>query len=68
MYARELTGLAKTYPGGVPALKKLDLNGAAGDLYALIGPKGEGKSTTISNISSLVNKSGGSVRVFGYDL
>jgi len=67
-YALELSGLTKTYPGGVQALKGLDLNVEAGDFYALLGPNGAGKSTTIGIISSLVNKSGGSVRVFGYDL
>ncbi|MCZ4059261.1 ABC transporter ATP-binding protein [Pantoea sp. LMR881] len=67
-YALELTRLTKTYPGGVQALKGIDLNVEAGDFYALLGPNGAGKSTTIGIISSLVNKSEGSVRVFGYDL
>lgn len=40
----------------------------AGDFYALLGHNGAGKSTTISIISSLVNKTSGKVRVFGYDL
>ena len=39
-----------------------------GDFYALLGPNGAGKSTTIGIITSLVNKSSGSVKVFGYDL
>ncbi|MGX9236749.1 ABC transporter ATP-binding protein [Pantoea ananatis] len=67
-YALELSRLTKTYPGGVQALKGIDLNVEAGDFYALLGPNGAGKSTTIGIISSLVNKSEGSVRVFGYDL
>lgn len=67
-YALELSRLTKTYPGGVQALKGIDLNVEAGDFYALLGPNGAGKSTTIGIISSLVNKSAGSVRVFGYDL
>ena len=67
-YALELSRLTKTYSGGVQALKGIDLNVEAGDFYALLGPNGAGKSTTIGIISSLVNKSGGSVRVFGYDL
>ncbi len=67
-YALELEKLTKTYPGGVQALKGIDLSVEAGDFYALLGPNGAGKSTTIGIISSLVNKSGGRVRVFGYDL
>ncbi|WP_437615694.1 ABC transporter ATP-binding protein [Erwinia sp. V71] len=67
-YALELEKLAKTYPGGVQALKGIDLRVEAGDFYALLGPNGAGKSTTIGIISSLVNKTSGKVRVFGYDL
>ncbi|MEQ9941170.1 ABC transporter ATP-binding protein [Pectobacterium aroidearum] len=67
-YALELAQLTKTYPGGVKALRGIDLNVDAGDFYALLGPNGAGKSTTIGIISSLVNKTAGKVRVFGYDL
>lgn len=67
-YALELEQLTKTYPGGVRALRGIDLRVEAGDFYALLGPNGAGKSTTIGIISSLVNKSSGKVRVFGYDL
>lgn len=67
-YALELEKLTKTYAGGVQALKGFDLAVEAGDFYALLGPNGAGKSTTIGIISSLVNKTGGKVRVFGYDL
>ncbi|HCJ4574034.1 TPA: ABC transporter ATP-binding protein, partial [Salmonella enterica] len=60
--------LKKTYPGGVQALRGIDLQVEAGDFYALPGPNGAGKSTTIGIISSLVNKTSGRVNVFGYDL
>ncbi|WP_300002160.1 ABC transporter ATP-binding protein [uncultured Cedecea sp.] len=66
--ALELEQLTKTYPGGVRALRGIDLRVEAGDFYALLGPNGAGKSTTIGIISSLVNKTSGNVRVFGYDL
>ena len=66
--ALELSKLTKTYAGGVQALKGIDLQVEAGDFYALLGPNGAGKSTTIGIISSLVNKTSGQVRVFGYDL
>lgn len=66
-YALELTELTKTYHNGVKALKGINLTVETGDFYALLGPNGAGKSTTIGIISSLVNKSSGKVKVFGYD-
>ncbi|MGM3162782.1 ABC transporter ATP-binding protein [Dickeya undicola] len=67
-YALELMNVTKTYPGGVRALRGIDLRVEAGDFYALLGPNGAGKSTTIGIISSLVNKTDGRIQVFGYDL
>ncbi len=67
-HALEISGLTKTYNGQVYALKGLDLIVQQGDFYALLGPNGAGKSTTIGIISSLVNKTAGQVKVFGYDL
>ncbi|MGU5684845.1 ABC transporter ATP-binding protein [Aeromonas allosaccharophila] len=68
MNALEISGLKKTYQGGVEALKGIDLCVKQGDFFALLGPNGAGKSTTIGVISSLVNKSAGKVKVFGYDI
>ncbi|TNI79472.1 ABC transporter [Aeromonas veronii] len=68
MNALEISGLKKTYQGGVEALKGIDLTVRQGDFFALLGPNGAGKSTTIGVISSLVNKSAGKVTVFGYDI
>jgi ABC-2 type transport system ATP-binding protein len=68
MKALNIQGLAKTYKGGVQALKGIDLSVEEGDFFALLGPNGAGKSTTIGIISSLVNKSEGSVQIFDHDL
>lgn len=68
MNALEITHLIKQYPTGVQAVKGIDLNVEQGDFYALLGHNGAGKSTTIGIISSLVNKTAGTVKVFGYDL
>ncbi|SJL85354.1 ABC transporter ATP-binding protein [Vibrio palustris] len=68
MYALELEQLRKTYSGGFEALKGISLQVEKGDFYALLGPNGAGKSTTIGIISSLVNKTSGQVKVFGYDI
>ena len=67
-YALEIEGLKKVYAGGVEALRGIDLTVEEGDFYALLGPNGAGKSTTIGIVTSLVNKTSGKVKVFGYDL
>ena len=66
--ALEIRDLRKVYAGGVEALKGVSLNVQPGDFFALLGPNGAGKSTLIGIISSLVNASSGSVRVFGVDI
>lgn len=68
MYALEIDQLRKTYAGGFEALKGISVSVKKGDFYALLGPNGAGKSTTIGIISSLVNKTSGKVKVFGYDI
>ncbi|WJG09152.1 ABC transporter ATP-binding protein [Aliiglaciecola sp. LCG003] len=68
MKALDISGLTKTYKGGTKALKGINLEVQEGDFFALLGPNGAGKSTTIGVISSLVNKSTGTVKVFGHSL
>lgn len=68
MKALSIRNLTKTYANGNQALKGIDLSVEAGDFYALLGPNGAGKTTAIGIISSLVNKSGGTVEIFGHDI
>lgn len=68
VYALEIINLKKTYDTGVKALKGVDLTVEEGDFYALLGPNGAGKSTTIGIMTSLVNKTSGQVKIFGFDL
>jgi ABC-2 type transport system ATP-binding protein len=68
MKALSIKDLRKTYANGNVALKGIDLAVEAGDFYALLGPNGAGKTTAIGIISSLVNKSGGSVEIFGHNI
>ncbi len=68
MFAVKITDLTKRYAKGEEALKGIDLTVSAGDFFALLGPNGAGKSTTIGILSSLVNKSSGSIEVFGHNL
>jgi len=67
-YALEINQLHKAYDNGFEALKGISLKVAQGDFFALLGPNGAGKSTTLGVVSSLVNKTSGSVKVFGHDL
>ena len=66
--ALSVRSLQKTYDNGVEALKGVSLEVAPGDFYALLGPNGAGKSTLIGIVSSLVNKSSGTVQVCGVDV
>ena len=68
MRALSIKNLTKTYSNGNQALKGIDLNVEEGDFYALLGPNGAGKTTAIGIISSLVNKSGGEVEIFGHSI
>ncbi len=68
MNALSLRNLTKTYRNGFTALRGIDLDIQQGDFFALLGPNGAGKSTAIGIISSLVNKTSGSVHVFGHDI
>ena len=68
MQALSFRQLTKTYKNGVQALKGIDLEVEEGDFFALLGPNGAGKTTAIGIVTSLVNKTGGKVFVFGHDL
>ncbi|MEI8296823.1 MAG: ABC transporter ATP-binding protein [Pseudomonadota bacterium] len=68
MHALSIRQLTKTYANGVQALRGIDLDVEQGDFFALLGPNGAGKTTAIGIITSLVNKTGGTVSVFGHDI
>ena len=71
-YALEISGLRKTYAarGAGPekeALKGIDLTIPRGSIFGLLGPNGAGKSTLINILAGLVNKTSGSVQIWGFD-
>lgn len=68
MLALEINNLSKIYPNTLEALKGVNLKIEQGDFFALLGPNGAGKSTTIGIICGLVNKSSGTINVFGHDI
>lgn len=66
--ALEITNLEKTYRSGTRALNGVSLSVPVGDFFALLGPNGAGKTTIIGITTGLVNKTSGTVKVFGYDV
>ena len=71
--AMNIKGLSKTYTDRISgqekhALESVDLEIPNGSFFGLLGPNGAGKSTLINIIAGLVNKSGGSAEICGYDL
>jgi ABC-2 type transport system ATP-binding protein len=71
--AIELRGLTKTYRGSKreppkEALKGIDLEVPRGSFFGLLGPNGAGKSTLINILAGLVIKSGGTARVWSFDI
>jgi putative ABC transport system ATP-binding protein len=64
----EIHGLVKRYPGGVEALRGVDLIVEEGELLAVVGPSGSGKSTLLHIMGTLERPSAGSVRIAGHDV
>ncbi len=60
--------LSKTYAGGFEALKNVTLDIDRGEIFALLGPNGAGKTTLISIVCGLVNPTGGTATVDGFDI
>lgn len=63
-----IKGLSKIYASGFAALKNVSLDIKKGEIFALLGPNGAGKTTLISIVSGIVNPSGGTVEVDGFDI
>jgi len=66
-FAVVVSGLRKSY-GDHLVLDGIDLNVAEGTVFALLGPNGSGKTTTVRILSTLLPADAGTVRVAGHDL
>lgn len=67
MTAIEITNLVKNY-GKIEALKGISFSVKEGEVFGLIGPNGAGKTTALRVVSTLLEITSGTVKVFGYDV
>jgi ABC-2 type transport system ATP-binding protein len=58
--ALKITGLSKTYPNGVKALKDLTLT-IGNNMFGLLGPNGAGKSTLMRTVATLQDPDSGEI-------
>jgi putative ABC transport system ATP-binding protein len=63
-----LSGVTKSYPGGVTALDGVSLSIGYGDLIGVVGPSGSGKSTLLHVLGTLDRPSSGRVEIDGHDV
>ena len=67
-FAIEANGLIKRYDDDVLAVDGVNLNIRANSTYALLGPNGAGKTTTMSILTTLIEPTAGSAKIFGLDV
>jgi daunorubicin/doxorubicin transport system ATP-binding protein len=65
--AIEALGLSRSF-GHTRAVDGLELEVPEGIVYAVLGPNGSGKTTTIRMLATLLRPDAGTARVFGYDI
>jgi branched-chain amino acid transport system ATP-binding protein len=63
----EVSGLSAGYDG-MPALRDVSLEARSGEIVALVGANGAGKTSILRAISGLIRPSGGAIRFDGEDL
>ncbi|MBL4848722.1 MAG: ABC transporter ATP-binding protein [Planctomycetes bacterium] len=63
----EVRGLSKTYDE-IEAVRNIEFNVEAGEIFGFIGPNGAGKTTTIRILATLLLPSAGSARICGHDV
>ena len=64
--AISVRGLRKAY-NGVEAVRGIDFEVAAGEVFGLLGPNGAGKTTTVEILEGYRHRDAGDVEVLGFD-
>ena len=64
----QFSGVTKTYPNGVSALRGIDLEIEQGEFVAIIGLSGAGKSTLLRTINQMIKISTGTLNVNGINV
>ncbi|WP_077800304.1 ABC transporter ATP-binding protein [Streptomyces sp. JHA26] len=63
----EVTDLRRVYGGGFEAVRGIDFSVRRGEVFALLGTNGAGKTSTVELLEGLAAPAGGRVRVLGHD-
>lgn len=64
----EVKSLAKTYPGGIEAVRGVSFDVKEGEFFGFLGPNGAGKTTTMNMLVNLVKKTSGTITIDGFDV
>ncbi|GAA2256276.1 ABC transporter ATP-binding protein [Streptomyces indiaensis] len=63
----EVTDLRRVYGGGFEAVRGISFSVRPGEIFALLGTNGAGKTSTVELLEGLAQPAGGRVRVLGHD-
>ncbi|WP_037681017.1 ABC transporter ATP-binding protein [Streptomyces griseus] len=63
----EVTDLRRVYGGGFEAVRGISFSVRPGEIFALLGTNGAGKTSTVELLEGLARPSGGQVRILGHD-
>lgn len=67
LYAIETTGITRKFED-ITAVNNVSISVRPGELFGLLGPNGAGKTTLISMLSTMIEPTGGSAKVWGFDV
>ncbi len=67
LYAIETKGITKKFDE-ITAVKNVSISVKPGELFGLLGPNGAGKTTLISMLSTMIEPTGGSAKVWDFDV
>ncbi|GGZ24743.1 ABC transporter ATP-binding protein [Streptomyces poonensis] len=63
----DVTDLRRVYGGGFEAVRGITFSVGKGELFALLGTNGAGKTSTVELLEGLAAPAGGRVRILGHD-